>query len=70
MLEGVGEGKSRLFLEYRIRGVRCVSWFGLGENLQDRACVFFLFGDLWLWLALGHRQRCEDGAQSILFAAW
>ena len=66
MLEGVGEGKSRFFLEYRIQGVCCVSWFDLDENLQDITCIFFLFGDFWLWLALGHQQQYEDGAQSIL----
>lgn len=70
MLEGVGEGKSRFFLEYRIQGVHCVSWFDLDANLQDRACIFFLFGDFCLWLAFGHQQWCEDGAQSILSAAW
>ena len=70
MLEDVGEGKSRFFLEHRIQRVRCVSWLDLDENLQGRTCFSFHLGDPCLWLALSHQQWCEEGAQRIHSAAW
>ena len=61
MLEGVGEGKSRFLLQYRIRGVRCVSWFRWKPSRQG----FYLLS-VWGPLALAGWHLVTDSAVKMV----